>query len=307
MQSYDDETHITDDDEATVSKNAPVDCMYHVHFLSSADVKESDMAEIYSFEGFPGLYLIRNYFTKMQCNMLLWKTLSEYINPPSNSNLSQLDGSLTDKIWPSDNFKKFKWATIGHMYDWGSRSYKGYSEFPKLLVDVSQPLLSHFDTQYEPDAAIINCYTKGYFLRLHKDDAEETDDAVINISLGAPAIFAVGGKDQNTVPVSMLVDSGSVVLMARESRFCLHGIVKLLSYNKPGYKSNKNIKVANNSKCYGAPRMEKVVAQCPDTAFGDFNVERNSLDEMEVVTRDLRVSLSIRRAKKELHSPLSRG
>lgn len=117
MQSYDDETHITDDDEATVSKNAPVDCMYHVHFLSSADVKESDMAEIYSFEGFPGLYLIRNYFTKMQCNMLLWKTLSEYINPPSNSNLSQLDGSLTDKIWPSDNFKKFKWATIGHMYE----------------------------------------------------------------------------------------------------------------------------------------------------------------------------------------------
>ncbi|GIX64127.1 alkylated DNA repair protein [Babesia caballi] len=120
------------------------------------------------------------------------------------------------------------------MYDWGARSYRGFTEFPEPLVNLTRQLLSHFNDDYVPDAAIINCYTKGYFLRLHKDDAEETDDTVVNISLGAPAIFAIGGRDHSTVPAAMVVDSGSVVLMARDSRFCLHGVVKLLSYKKPG-------------------------------------------------------------------------
>lgn len=235
------------------------------------------------------------------------------LQPPSNSNLFQLNPKLSGPIWPSDDFRKLRWATIGHMYDWGCRSYRGYSKFPDLLVNISMNLLTHFDGHFIPDAAIINCYTKGYFLRLHKDDAEETDDAVLNISLGAPGIFAVGGHDQRTIPVALVVDSGSVVVMAQDSRFCLHGksmklqlnlnsgIVKLLKYSKPGYVCHGNATTGDALEyTYAQPRLEKVIRQCPDLAFAGVHCESSALESIRALVSDTRVSVSIRRAKESI-------
>lgn len=291
------ESQKADVEQNTHEDTSVLTCNYHVHFLGSPSNCGDGQAAIYSFSGFPGLYLVRNYFTPHQCKILIWKTLTEYINPPNNSNLLQHSPDLAGPLWPSSQFKKLKWATIGHMYDWGTRSYRGYSEFPQLLVDISQNLLSHFGKAYLPDAAIINCYSGGYFLRLHKDDAEETDDSVLNISLGAPAIFLVGGHDQSTIPVSMVVESGSVVVMAEDSRFCLHGIAKLLNYNKPGYSGHSNINVTVQGTMYAEPILEKIVQQCPSAAFHNIFCESSTSETIESLESDLRVSVSIRRAK----------
>ncbi|CDR95475.1 Alpha-ketoglutarate-dependent dioxygenase alkB [Babesia bigemina] len=300
--------------------------IYKVHFLPPcSDLHHAGQATVYTFDGFPGiatrsttrcitgLYLVRNYLTEAQCERLMCRTLTEYINvscdchsithaqPPNNSNIYQNDRALCTPIWPSANFKKLRWATIGHMYDWGTRSYRGYSAFPEPLVKITQSLLSHFNREYVPDAAIINCYTKGYFLRLHKDDAEETDDTVVNISLGAPAIFTIGGRDyrNSTIPVAMVVDSGSVVLMAEDSRFCLHGVVKLLGYNKPGrHDCDAGGTSDVGDSAYAAPRLSMVIPRCGDDATASLECDPESLDSVKRLFADHRVSISIRRAKR---------
>ncbi|GBE61347.1 alkylated DNA repair protein [Babesia ovata] len=319
-----------------LQKTLRIVAKYNVHFLPPCNVQDhAGQATVYTFDGFPGiaahnmaqttsgLYLVRNYLTEEQCQKLMCQTLTEYINvggggpsiirtqPPNNSNIYQNDGTLSTPIWPSANFKKLRWATIGHMYEWvtqtplptlcswGTRSYRGYSTFPEPLVKITQSLLSHLNREYVPDAAIINCYTKGYFLRLHKDDAEETDDTVVNISLGAPAIFTIGGRDYSTIPVAMVVDSGSVVLMAEDSRFCLHGVVKLLGYNKPGrhnYDAGETSDVGEFA--YAAPRLNMVIPQCSVDATASLECDPQSLDRVKTLFADHRVSISIRRAKR---------
>lgn len=43
------------------------------------------------------------------------------------------------------------------------------------------------------------------------------------ISLGCKAIFLLGGKSREDVPIAMFLRSGDVVLMAGEARECFHG------------------------------------------------------------------------------------
>ncbi|EDO05341.2 hypothetical protein BBOV_I002590 [Babesia bovis T2Bo] len=289
----------TDDSGSHSHELRPIVESYNVHFLPLDPVSlRSTQASVYTFDGFPGLYLVRDFFTKEQCDALLLETLVDYINPPNNSNLYQNDPNVATPFWPSPVFSKLRWATIGHMYDWGTRTYKGYTKFPGLLVDVTRDLLSHFNEDYIPDAAIINFYSKAYFLRLHKDDAEETDDSVLNISLGAPAIFMLGGTDHSTIPVSFVVESGSVVLMADKSRFCLHGIVKLLSYNKPGYQPSGGLPINLHDPLYGRPQLLKLIPQCGAHVFSNIVRDTAAITRIREISNDLRVSISIRRAKR---------
>lgn len=43
------------------------------------------------------------------------------------------------------------------------------------------------------------------------------------ISLGCKAIFLLGGKSREDVPIATFLRSGDVVLMAGEARECFHG------------------------------------------------------------------------------------
>ncbi|GFE55750.1 alkylated DNA repair protein, putative [Babesia ovis] len=264
------------DDPRQLERLRHVASSYKVHFLSlEPPVSAPRQASVYTFDGFPGLCVVRNYLTEDQCHRLMCQTLCDYINV----------GCATLISWDAS---------------WGTRTYRGYSPFPDPLVRLTRCVLSHFDSDYIPDAAIINCYSKSYFLRLHKDDAEETDDCVVNISLGAPAIFMLGGVDHGTVPVSFVVDSGSVVLMSQSSRFCLHGIVKLLSYNKPGIYHNRDCPdngAAAAIPAYAFPKFEKTIPQCPDQALSGIAPSDRLMSSVQSLSKDLRVSISIRRAK----------
>lgn len=116
-----------------------------------------------------------------------------------------------------------------------------------------------------------------------------------------------------TIPVALVVDSGSVVVMAQDSRFCLHGksmklqlnlnsgIVKLLKYSKPGYVCHGNATTGDALEyTYAQPRLEKVIRQCPDLAFAGVHCESSALESIRALVSDTRVSVSIRRAKESI-------
>eukprot|EP00375_Theileria_parva_P002876 XP_765557.1 hypothetical protein [Theileria parva strain Muguga] len=181
---------------------------YSVHFLLSTNLSEnSELCSLYGFEDFTGVYALRNFLTEEQCLLLACETLRSYINPPNNSNLLVKDPNISSPIWPSKSFQNLRWSTIGHLYDWGKRQYVGFTQFPEIVVKIVNQintLLSDFYNPFTADSAIINFYSKSYFLRLHRDDAEETNDPVINISLGAPAIFCICKEDPKYKQVASL-------------------------------------------------------------------------------------------------------
>ncbi|UVC53997.1 alkylated DNA repair protein [Theileria orientalis] len=277
---------------------------YSVHFVLSAKLLDgSEPCSLYGFDGFEGVFILHNFLKENQCLALACETLRTYINPPSNSNLLIKDPNLSSPIWPSENFKSLRWSTIGHMYDWEKRQYEGYSQFPDIFVKIVNEINKLLSQFYEPfigDAAIINFYSKSYFLRLHRDDAEETNDPVINISIGAPAIFCICKDDPSHFPLSYVVDSGSIAIMANNSRRCLHGISKLLHYEKPDSNSNNcSDTISDTEKPFAKPYFINSFPQCADEVFEGFTtcLDEQAMSDVKAYLNDSRISISIRKAK----------
>lgn len=87
------------------------------------------------------------------------------------------------------------------------------------------------------EAAIVNLYSPGDTLSLHRDVSEECDKPLVSISLGCEGIFIAGleGKDADgraRIAV-MRLRSGDAVLMSGESRYAWHGVPKVLAGTCP--------------------------------------------------------------------------
>ena len=64
----------------------------------------------------------------------------------------------------------------------------------------------------------------------HTDHSEDNLSApLLSISLGQAAIFLIGGSSLATVPTAVLLRSGDVLLMERESRLAFHAVPRILS------------------------------------------------------------------------------
>ena len=159
----------------------------------------------------------------------------------SLSNLSLISNSTRD-IWQQsveddDNFERFRnlrWASLGYHYDWTKRMYQENlkSTFPTYLVDLCKYLAGLVGEKMEAEAAIVNFYPIGTYMSGHIDDAEHAmDEPIISISLGCPAIFLIGGKNKNEKPTPILIRSGDVIVMSKDSRYAYHGIPGVVSHN----------------------------------------------------------------------------
>lgn len=87
------------------------------------------------------------------------------------------------------------------------------------------------------EAAIVNLYSPGHTLSLHRDVSEECDQPLVSISLGCDAIFIVGLEGQDpecqTQTVALRLRSGDAVLMSGKSRYAWHGVPKILEDTCP--------------------------------------------------------------------------
>lgn len=123
--------------------------------------------------------------------------------------------------------KKLRWLTLGGQYDWTRKLYPDDLPPPPFPDDLKQLLESIF--RMKAEAAIVNLYSLGDTLSLHRDLSEMCDQPLVSLSLGCDCIFVIGleQKDGMCSTAAFTLHSGDVVLMSGPSRYAWHGVPKV--------------------------------------------------------------------------------
>ena len=85
--------------------------------------------------------------------------------------------------------KKIRWLTLGGQYDWTNKTYPS-DKPPPFPSDIKHLIEKIFPMRAE--AAIVNLYSPGDTLSLHRDVSEECEEPLVSISLGCDGIFVIG-------------------------------------------------------------------------------------------------------------------
>ncbi len=128
---------------------------------------------------------------------------------------------------------------MGGQYDWTNKVYP-LEQPPEFPADVADLLGSLFPDMV-PQAAIVNLYSPGDTLSLHRDVSEEIDRGLVSISLGCDAIFVIGLHNEQsgeTRSAVLRLRSGDAVYMKGESRFAWHGVPSIIPSTCPDYLSD---------------------------------------------------------------------
>lgn len=121
--------------------------------------------------------------------------------------------------------RKLRWMTLGGQYNWTTKVYPEEipPEFPQDIAQLLKGLFPNVDAQ----AAIVNFYTPGDTLSVHRDVSEECDRGLISISIGCDGLFIIGNAD-GSQSATIRLRSGDVVLMSGYSRYAWHAVPKIL-------------------------------------------------------------------------------
>lgn len=122
--------------------------------------------------------------------------------------------------------KKLRWVTLGGQYDWTNKVYP-HEKPPAFPQDIADLVRSVF-AGIEPQAAILNFYSPGDTLSLHRDVSEECARGLVSISIGCDALFLVANADASQSTVIRL-RSGDAILMSGKSRYAWHAVPKVLA------------------------------------------------------------------------------
>jgi DNA alkylation damage repair protein AlkB len=131
--------------------------------------------------------------------------------------------------------KKLRWITLGGQYDWTNKLYPAEAP-PQFPPDIAELLQFLFPDLMTPQAAIVNFYSPGDTLSLHRDVAEECDRGLISLSIGCDGIFILGLQDNDTgelKKVAIRLRSGDAVLMNGKSRYAWHGVPQIVKGTCP--------------------------------------------------------------------------
>jgi DNA alkylation damage repair protein AlkB len=126
--------------------------------------------------------------------------------------------------------KKLRWVTLGGQYNWTAKRYPTEKP-PPFPADIRQ-LIGQIFSDIDPQAAILNLYTPGDTLSVHRDVSEECDQALVSISIGCEAIFIIGNEDGSNV-AALWLRSGDAICMTGSSRFAWHAVPKVLPNTCP--------------------------------------------------------------------------
>jgi alkylated DNA repair protein alkB homolog 1 len=128
--------------------------------------------------------------------------------------------------------KKLRWMTLGGQYDWTAKRYPAEIP-PPFPADIKQLLKALFPDM-EAQAAIINFYTPGDTLSIHRDVSEYCDKGLVSISIGCDGLFIVGNQDGSET-ATIRLRSGDALYMTGSSRYAWHGVPKILSDTCPDW------------------------------------------------------------------------
>lgn len=130
--------------------------------------------------------------------------------------------------------RKLRWMTLGGQYNWTEKKYPTQSapSFPEDIAD----FVHHIFPDMKPEAAIVNVYTPGDTLSVHRDVSEVSDNALVSISFGCDGIFIVGlDSEEGEEPkwVVLRLHSGDAVVMSGTARFAWHGVPQVIRNSCP--------------------------------------------------------------------------
>jgi alkylated DNA repair protein (DNA oxidative demethylase) len=121
---------------------------------------------------------------------------------------------------------------------------KPVAAVPEFLNEVAQRALR--ETHYWPendlrayDICIVNWYDEANGkLGIHCDNSETPESLasgypVASLSIGATAVFTIGGLTRQEPQEAHLLESGEVVIFGRSKRLAYHGITKILKGTTP--------------------------------------------------------------------------
>ncbi|KAF2269697.1 hypothetical protein CC78DRAFT_508257 [Lojkania enalia] len=170
---------------------------------------------------------------------LAYPTTSFFSYPPTHPAplATPLNPSIHRPLTISQLFnKKLRWMTLGGQYDWTQKKYPDAipPEFPKDVGGLLEGIWK--DTR--PEAAIVNLYSPGDTLSVHRDVSESSSRGLISISLGCDAIFVIGDGEEHRKGDTVLtirLKSGSAVYMSGPSRFAWHGVPQIVPGTCPEY------------------------------------------------------------------------
>lgn len=126
--------------------------------------------------------------------------------------------------------RKLRWITLGGQYDWTAKAYP--SEQPPAFPQDIAGLLRAFFPTVNAQAAIVNLYTPGDTLSVHRDVSEACDRDLISISIGCDALFLVGNEDGSRT-ATIRLHSGDAVLMSGPSRYAWHAVPRVIAETCP--------------------------------------------------------------------------
>lgn len=131
--------------------------------------------------------------------------------------------------------RKLRWLTLGGQYDWTLKQYP--VENPRFPADVGAFVQALFPGM-KAEAAIVNVYTPGDTLSIHRDVSEDSDKGLVSISLGCDGLFVVGIEAEDSADPKHLVvrlRSGDAVFMSGPARFAWHGVPQIIPDTCPAW------------------------------------------------------------------------
>lgn len=165
-----------------------------------------------------------------------------FFNLPPNSTeqFRPLNPEIRNPITVSQFLrKKLRWITLGGQYDWNEKVYHT-DDTPPFPQDIAN-LMHSFFPKTKAEVAIVNIYTPGDTLSMHRDVSEDSSKGLISISLGCDCIFVVGldSADVSTHKnLAIRLRSGDAVYMSGRSRFAWHGVPQVIKGTCPPWLSD---------------------------------------------------------------------
>ncbi|KAL7800897.1 hypothetical protein V8C43DRAFT_179575 [Trichoderma afarasin] len=195
--------------------------------------------------------------------------------PPSSSSFFSLSPDSAPTFLPKDPAvhnplsikqvlqRRLHWVTLGGQYDWTNRVYPEAPPpgFPDDLASFLKALFPETLAQ----AAIVNFYTPGDTMMMHRDVSEEIDKGLVSLSFGCDCLFMIApsrsanddqepqqdkdeqnqdqeseqDKDEEKKKYLLLrLRSGDAIYMTKESRYAWHGVPKVMKGTCPDYLAN---------------------------------------------------------------------
>jgi len=144
--------------------------------------------------------------------------------------------------------RRLHWVTLGGQYDWTNRVYPG-EEPPVFPPDIAKFLESLFPETLA-QAAIVNFYSPGDTMMMHRDVSEEVDKGLVSLSIGCDGLFMIAPTEEIQLNgdtaarresaaekqyLLLRLRSGDAIYMTKDSRFAWHGVPKIFKDTCPDY------------------------------------------------------------------------